>query len=406
MGGGLSGITAALLAHKAGHRDTIIYERAEALGGVARSTLCGEFEVRTGTLYFGDTTDPQLALLQSYGSDFTAFPNQFGSINPHETGKPFYTDSFGGPVIPCGQNITLFPNKQANLYERLSQYPPNIAMRMLALARKHVDVDPVTLSAEAVIPMALNRLIPLDADAANLARLKSQAPLYDDLYGLPRNSWGYARNQIAHLPTDGFLTFFSQLEETLTHLGITCSFRKLLRPAQAEHLIKKGDSVFWGVNPLPLFPYLGIPVPETVQKTFYVYSFLAESSLTSPYYLQSFLPHGSIFRLYIYSSGPAKIVTLECMQPATEVELRSEVSELINDTPIADLQMGENIASVRQARWLYHSTETISALKSLRSKLSDRFGTAFLCGNWEDYAKGAKYTGLQKTLTQWAGQAV
>ncbi|ESQ93108.1 hypothetical protein ABAC460_02290 [Asticcacaulis sp. AC460] len=398
VGGGLSGLTAALMAHDQGWRDIRLYERTSAIGGVAQSRIVNDHEVRTGTIYFGDDRDPQLTLLRRHGLNFEPFENRFGSVSV-VNGKDYFQPGFGGPVIaaPDG-DIALNPGPMTSLQDRFDRYPTEIAQRLTTMAQWHLNADPARVIGDGAVPMAMNRVIVADADNDTLKQLKQYDSLYDELYGLPRDAWGYSANATAHLPVGGFPRLFDDMRQVLNDLNIAICDRSLITPKVAHDLMNRGERVYWSANPMPLFPHAGMKAPQLLRTDFHVVSLTCRYGLEAPYYIQNFTTEGAIFRLYAYPTATASIVTLECVRPANEADLRLEAKRLVADTPIADLLTGEVVLEERQPRWLFHTVETVAALGVLRHHMAERYGACFIPGGWEQYAKAAKHAALQTAL--------
>lgn len=398
VGGGLSGLTAALMAYDQGWRDIRLYERSDAIGGVAQSRMANGHEIRTGTIYFADDRDAQLQLLRRYGLNFEPFENRFGSVSVVD-GKDHFQSGFGSPVVTAADaDIALTPGEMKSLQDRFNRYPAQIAHRLTAMARWHLEADPATLDKDVAIPMAINQVIVADADIDTMKQFKRHDVLYDELYGLPRDAWGYTANATAHLPVGGFPRLFDDMRRVLSNLNIAVCDRSLITPKIAHDLMTRGERVYWSANPMPLFPHAGMKAPHLQRADFHVVSLTCRYGLNAPFYIQNFTCEGAIFRLYAYPTATASIVTLECVRPANESDLRLEAKRLVADTPIADLLTGDVVLEERQPRLLFHTVETVTALGVLRNHMAERYGAAFVAGGWEQYAKAAKYAALQTAL--------
>jgi phytoene dehydrogenase-like protein len=189
VGGGLTGILAAFQAHRMGVDDIELHERFDELGGVALPEERHGLEMREGCIYFGPAGDPIRSLLEAYGQAFTDFDNRFGSVSP----GCVCTEDFGGPALPGG-DIMLTQPTGPSLAERLMAYPPAHSEALARYARWHLGCDLRDVHGSAAIPLAINRVFPLDADIATLAEAKRSDPLADELFAIPRGRWGRTAN--------------------------------------------------------------------------------------------------------------------------------------------------------------------------------------------------------------------
>lgn len=76
VGGGMTGILAAMHAHRLGARQIELYERLDQLGGVAKPEMLGGLELREDCIYFGPSGNPIRNLLEDHGAVFTEFENR------------------------------------------------------------------------------------------------------------------------------------------------------------------------------------------------------------------------------------------------------------------------------------------------------------------------------------------
>ena len=298
VGGGLTGILAAFQAHRMGVRQIELHERFDQLGGVALPDMHDGREMREGCIYFGPKGDPIRSLLEDHGVDFADFDNRFGSISPGNRG-PIYVEDFGGPALPCA-GIDLAPMRGPSLADRLACYPEELSAPLTRYAQWHLGCDPSEMHESAAVPLAINRVFPVDADIAALAEAKRTDPLANELLAIPRNLWGYSSNVQASLPAGGFTAMLHQCREALLAIGVAISERHLVAPrsALAEHTAD--EVLVWAASPTPLFKAAGIATPKALPKKFATYIFEAKWTGALPFYVQNFTSEGSCFRVYIY----------------------------------------------------------------------------------------------------------
>lgn len=396
VGGGLTGVLAALEAHRLGWRDIVLQERFEALGGVARCKVIHGREMRDGCVYFGGESDPIVQTLSAHGARFTTFDNRFGSMSADFEGRRVFTWDFGGPAIDCPAYKVRKPADDS-LAARLAAYPPEIAATLEDYVRWHLGADPALVHGDAVIPMAINRVFPAAADLTALAHAKTTDPWTDELYAIPRGLSGRTANLVASLPEGGFARMFDGLQAALVKLGVKVELNCLVPPRRLLAETSPDETIVWAANPTPLFKPLGLATPALVKKTFFTYVYEVEAfDGPCPLYVQNFTAQGATFRAYLYESGGARLVVAECVREADLKTLPGELRTLLSGFGAATI--GPMIHADAQPRWIYHSLEAISGLKALRAKLADRFGERFIPGAWEPYAKAAKLAEVNAAL--------
>lgn len=398
VGGGLTGVLAALEAHRLGWRDIVLQERFEALGGVARCKVIHGREMRDGCVYFGGESDPIVQTLSAHGARFTTFDNRFGSMSADFEGRRVFTWDFGGPAIDCPAYKVRKPADDS-LAARLAAYPPEIAATLEDYVRWHLGADPALVHGDAVIPMAINRVFPAAADLTALAHAKTTDPWTDELYAIPRGLSGRTANLVASLPEGGFARMFDGLHAALVKLGVKVELNCLVPPRQLLAETSPDETIVWAANPTPLFKPLGLATPALVKKTFFTHVYEVEAfDGPCPLYVQNFTAQGATFRAYLYESGGARLVVAECVREADLKTLPGELRTLLSGFGAATI--GPMIHADAQPRWIYHSLEAISGLKALRAKLADRFGERFIPGAWEPYAKAAKLAEVNAALAR------
>jgi hypothetical protein len=391
VGGGLTGILAAFQAHAMGATDIELHERFDNLGGVALPDVRNGLEMREGCIYFGPSTDPIRALLETHGLEFQNFDNRFGSLSPGD----IYIEDFGGPGFACA-DITLTAPVGPSLADRLDCYPAALRDPLVRYAHWHLGCDLSTVHESAATPLAINRSYPVGADLETLSQAKKTDPLANELLAIPRHLWGHTNNLQASLPVGGFPALLRGCRRALEAIGVAIHERDLVSPRQAlaEHA---GEVLVWAANPTPLFKAAGVPVPQLLPKSFATYTFEARWTGALPFYVQNFTAEGSCFRVYIYESGGKTLLTAECVAEDGGDELSWDIDRLLKGFE-GDLTLGDLLAASIKPRWIYHTVDAIERLTQLRATLGERMGPAFVPGAWEPYAKGEKFVEMDGAL--------
>lgn len=403
VGGGLTGILAALKAHDLGCREIDLHERFDALGGVARPHQADGLEVRDGCIYFGPRGDAMRQLLEDHGAQFEDFDNAFGSVSPG-AGGAVSTHDFGGPALATA-NAMLTPSDGDSLRDRLAAYPDDIAQALVRYCEWHIGPVLAEAHASAAIPLAINRVFPLGPSIEDLAEGKRSDPLQDELYAIPRGLWGRRANATASLPRDGFQAFFAQCRTRLEQLGVRVHDASLVSPRELLSEPRPGETVVWAANPMPLFKVAGLAAPGLIKKSFATYAFKAAYGGPLPFYVQNFTATGAVFRIYLYETRGQAVVLAECVREADQDELRAEIFRLLADFDGASLRLGEQIGASVGPRWIYQSVEAIQKLKDLRAAFARTMGSAFIPGAWEPYSKAEKFAEVNSGLAAALGIA-
>jgi hypothetical protein len=395
VGGGLTGILAAFQAHRLGARNIELFERLDALGGVALPEVREGREMREGCIYFGPQGDPIRSLLEDHGARFQDFDNRFGSLSQNGRERVF-VEEFGGPAL-ASANIELAPLRGTSLADRLACYDDSLAFPLARYVRWHLGCNPALLHGSAAVPLAINRIFPADSAVQTLVKAKRSDPLANELFGLPRSLWDYSANTQASLPIGGFAALFRQCRSALDAIGVIVRERNLATPraALAEHA--PGDILIWAASPMPLFKALGLETPKAPAKRFATYTFEVRWTGALPFYVQNFTAAGTCFRVYMYESGGTVLLTAECVLEDAGDALIGDVRNMLDGFE-GKLDVGQLLFRSMKPRWLYHSVDTVERLTELRSALRDRVGPSFIAGAWEAYAKGEKFAEMESAL--------
>jgi hypothetical protein len=396
VGGGLTGILAAFEAHRLGAREIQLFERFDQLGGVALPEVRAGAELREGCIYFGGQGDAIRQLLEAHGARFVEFENRFGSVSPGADGAPVYTEDFGGPALACAETALAAP-AGPSLAARIDAYPATIAEPLRRYADWHLGCELSALHGEAAVPLAINRVFPLGADVAALAKAKQSDPLTDELFAVPRRLWGRTANLTASLPEKGFPALMHHCRRALEALGVEVRSSRLVSPRQALLEHAQGDILVWAASPTPLFKAAGLPTPRMWAKRFAAYVFEVRWTGPVPFYVQNFTAEGGCFRVYVYESGGRILLTAECVAETPDALLRAEIVRLMRGFG-SPPQLGACLSATVKARWIYHTLDAVQGLAALRSRLAERMGPAFVAGAWEPYAKAEKFAQVNAAL--------
>ncbi|HEX2559447.1 NAD(P)-binding protein [Phenylobacterium sp.] len=399
VGGGLTGIIAALQAHRLGCRDIELFEQYGELGGSLLPRTDHGLELRQTKQYFGGRGDPLRALLEWHGVAFEDFEDRCGSVSPGPGGEPVYAEAFGGPSLAARQTALVEPAGES-LADRLRAYPHDIEQALSKYCQWNLGVWLDEVHESSAAPLGLGRVHPRATDTTTLAELKRADDLYDALYGLPRHLWGRTQGSQASLPKGGFPALFAAAGRALAGLGVKIHLESLISPREALAACRPGEALVWAAGPGALYKAAGVAAPKPLVKSGATYVFKAKTDL-KPFWLQNFTAQGVVFRISTYESRGETLLTAECVAEAGDAELRREIRKLMSG--FGAVQLKDQLLAAVEPRHGLTSMAEAKALKALDAKLSQTLGGAFVPGCWRaeriEDAFGRIETALAGALT-------
>ncbi|MFC3079769.1 NAD(P)-binding protein [Phenylobacterium terrae] len=378
VGGGLTGIIAALQAHRLGCRDIELFEQYGELGGSLLPRTDHGLELRQTRHYFGTRGDAQRALLEWHGVAFDDFDNRCGSVSPGAGGEPAFVEGFGGPSLAARQTALVEPAGES-LADRLRAYPHDIEQALSRYCQWSLGVWLDEVHESAAGPLGIGRVHPRAADTTTLAELKRADDLYDALYGLPGHMWGRTQGSQASLPRDGFAGLFAAAGRALAGLGVKIHLGSMISPREAIAACRPGEALVWAAGPAPLYKAVGVTAPKPLVRSGAAYVFKAKTEL-KPFWLQNFTASGAVFRISTYESRGETLLTAECVAEAGDAELRREIRRLMSG--FGQVQLKEQLLAAVEPRQGLTSMAEAKATKALRGKLAQSLGPAFVSGCW------------------------
>lgn len=368
VGGGLTGVLAALEAHRLGCRDIVLHERFDMLGGALTPRQDHGLEIRNDCVYFGPRGEAVRGLLEEHGVGFEDFENRLGSVSPTPCGDIAITHDFGGPAL-AARDLTLTPPVGESLTDRIRAYPTEIGEVLARYCQWHLGSWLDEAHADAAVQMAANRVFPLGPDIAQIAARKRSDPLHDQLYGLPRSLWGRLDDMTASLPAGGFANLFAQCRRALATLGVEVRTNDLVSPGEAAAC---EDLLVWTADLAALFPACGLDAPKPIARAFATYVFRARYAGPLPFHVQNFTASGSVFRVYLYESRGQVLALAECVRECGDAELRREIHRLMSGFAGATLSLREQIGADVASRF-YPSVDLRRRLPAMARTLGPGF---------------------------------
>lgn len=376
VGGGLTGIVAALQAHRLGCRDIELFEQYGELGGALLPRTVQGLEVRLTRRDFGGRGDPLRSLLEWHGVAFEDFDERCGSVSPGPGGEPLYTEAFGGPSLAARQTALVEPAGES-LADRLRAYPPEIEQALSKFCQWSLGVWLDEVHEGAAAALGLARVHPRQADTTMLAELKRADEAYDALYGLPRHLWG--RGSRSSTPKDGFGAMFAAAGRAMAGLGVKIHLGSMISPREALAACRPDEMLVWAADPGPLYRAVGMARPKPVACAGATYVFKARTEL-KPFWLHNFTAQGAVFRISTYESRGETLLTAECVREVGDAALRREIRKLMSGFGLVQLQ--EQLHQTVEPRRGVTSMAEAKAMTALQAKLSRPLGGAFVPGCW------------------------
>lgn len=386
VGGGLTGVLAALSAHRMGWRDIELHEHHDALGGSDLPRMDHGVELRTRPWTFGDRTDPWRRLLEDAGVAFDDVENRLGAVSPLPCGDVALTRDFDGPTLRT-RDFALTGVQETSLADRLRAYPTDIGHPLARYCQWRLGawLDEVDVAAAPMLGLA--RVFPSGGDVAQVAAARRSCPQHAALYGLPRALCGRLDDTVAGVPSAGFVGLFGKARQTLERLGVVVRTGRLLSPHEA--LSASGDALLWTGDPKDIFPIAGIDPPKAVGRSLASYVFKARYAGPVPFALRNYTAQGVVAELGLYESRGQVMLTARCVAEASDADVRREIHRLMAGFGGASLTIGEQMLADVGPRESVPTVAAAASLKALRNTMAARMGDGFIDAGW-NLATGAE----------------
>lgn len=384
VGGGLTGVLAALEAHRLGHRDITLHEATDQLGGAARPRVVHGHELRDTLITFGGPEDPVRRRLEDAGVAFDDVEMGCGSVSPTPNGGVTAIEDFSGPALAC-RSLGLAEPAGDTIADRIRAYPTDMQAKLSRYAQWRLGgwIDETHVGAAA--SMGLDRVYPLGADISTLDEVRRADSLYDALYGAPRTLGGRGGPLKAALPRDGFAAMFELLRRRLVDMDVTIRQPSLVAPQRALKACADGAAVVWAADPAALYKPLDVtPAPSAGQKHV-AYVFRTRGARPAPFVLRNFTADGVVARLHLYASRGETLLCAECIAETTNDALRREILRLLAAFGGEEVVLGDQLSVSVAADTTCPSVGEVAARSALASALRRRAGEAFMlaaCEPW------------------------
>lgn len=392
IGGGLTGLLAALQAHDLGVRDIELHDRFDQLGGHALPRQDHGLEIRECDLAFGSAADAARHLLESHGVPFEDVESRTGSVTAAGDDLRF-TKDFAGPALRT-RDLTLGPILGHSLADRIRAYPHEIAQPLARYSQWRLGAWLDEVHADTARALGMHRVFPLGPDVVEVAAAKRADPRLDGLYGLPAPLWGRLQSLSAGVPKDGLAPFFMRIRQALGRLGVRVVTPSFLAPHTALGARAPDEVVVWAGDPRPLFKAVGLEAPKPEAHSLVTYILKVRYGGPVPLEVRNFTAQGAVTRLRLYETRGQVLMAAECLSEVRGCDLIREIHRLMAGFHGASLHLGETLAVRMEPRWDILSVDTAKSLVRLRAALARSQGGAFIAPLWEVQDVTARHEAL------------
>jgi len=381
VGGGLTGVLAALQAHSLGWRRIELHERFGELGGSDLPRLDHGLELRGRPCRFGGPGDPVRALLESHGLAFEDAENRAGSVSPTPCGDVAAVHDFAGPALRARQ-IALSARTGESLADRLRAYPADIAQPLTRYLQWRLGAWLDEVHAAAAVGLGVDQVFPTGGVVADLALARRACALHAELYAIPRALCGRLDDTVVGVPSGGFTGLFAGARRALERLGVSVRLDSLVAPGQALADHAPGDALVWTADPAPLFALAGIEAPRQMGRSLATHVFKARYAGPVPFVLRNFTAQGAVCEIHLYESRGQVLLTARCVTETSDADLRREIHRLMSSFGGASLHLGEQMLSTVGPQESCLTIDGARKLKAMRIGLQRRFGAGFIDTGW------------------------
>ncbi|MES2896165.1 MAG: flagellin modification protein FlmF [Pseudomonadota bacterium] len=399
VGGGLTGVLAALQAHSVGWREIELHERFGELGGTDLPRRDHGLELCSRLHRFGGPGDPVRALLESHGLAFEDAENRAGSLSPTPCGDMAVTHDFAGPALRTRQ-IALSAPTGDSLADRLRAYPSDIAQPLTRYLQWRLGAWLDEVHAAAAVGLGVDQVFPTGGDVADLALARRACPLHAELYAIPRTLCGRLDDTVVGVPTGGVSGLFAAASRALERLGVSIKLNSLVSPGQALADHAPGDALVWTADPAPLFALAGLEAPRQVGKSLATHVFKARYAGPVPFLLRNFTAQGAVCEIHLYESRGQVLLTARCVTEASDADLRREIHRLMSSFGGASLSLGEQMLSMVGPQESCLTIDGAQKLQAMRIGLQRRFGAGFVDAGWACAQEGERLDSIATGLSQ------
>ena len=396
VGGGITGVAAALYAYQLGFRKIQLHEKSSRLGGILR-----DIEGDDGCIFFRGCQyiNPKSPLFLTLDKSlFYSFEHRYAS-RTNFSGEIINRDDFAGPVVYSrGKHLNLGQPTSDTVTSRFGIYPLWLRSELEKIFVRYSD--PSNSHFECITPFQMNRVLVADR-VEDIAVLKKSMSLADEVYGLPRYFFGLQWDN-SLLPLNGYNSFFENIEKYLIRLGVKVftsspvSIRSkddhIVAFSQGQQINDSIDWLVWTANPIPLFTLFGYKagnIPTRMKNIYYK----IQVPIKSPFYIQVYDVDCPITRIFLYEDS----VTVESLDHGySSLQAVETVERITSDFGIKCSPKNIlNITSCKENRFLTYSIEDYQTMRSLPEKL---LKYNMICSPWYQYGRDQKLQAVFKSL--------
>lgn len=368
IGGGLTGILAAFEAHRLGATQIRLQDALDRLGGWSLPRTAQGLELREGAFAFGSAHDPIRRSLEWQGVAFDEVELYFGAVSPTSDGRR--ADWGEGPVLAARNPLSV--GEGETLCDHLRRYPREAAepLRRFCQWRLPMWLDQIHASAAGALAI----------DRTHLVGPGESAPPGFSVRGA--------------VPRDGLSGLFAASARALARLGVQIELGVLISPREVALDREPDEVVVWAAAPTPLFDLAGLPRPAAVAERVASYVFRAGIAAPRPLTVRNFTAVGPITEARVYESRGETLVALDCVDEASDADLRRETVRLLAPFAERPPELGACLFANVRSRFACLTVEAVRGLERLKAELGQRHAGGFVVAGWESADAAARFSAL------------
>jgi hypothetical protein len=341
VGGGVTGILAALEAHRLGCRDIVLHERFDTLGGEDAPLVTHGLDLFDEVVDFGPREGAARRLLEWHGVAFEDHEVRWGAVLPGPDGTLAFELDSAGPSLAAEDICRL---SGTSLADRLRAAPQAAG-------------EPLTRYAKWRVAAWLDQVH--ESAAIGLGMTAGLRPALSTPCGGPGEMYRAGRR-------------------ALESLGVSVRTGSLVSPLEALAAAEAGEAVIWAADPQALFRPLRVDAPCAVRNHVASQVFKAGPHRRSRLVVRNFTASGVIDRLHLYESRGQTLLAVECVGETDEPRLRREIARLMAGFQGETLNLGEALTLSMRPRRDHPSVDGAQKLAVLEDRLARACGPAFI----------------------------
>ena len=307
VGGGITGIAAALYAKELGFRNIYLFEKNNSIGGILKDfKINNRISFLRNCQYF-DSHSPIFNVIdKNLFYEFKHYCGSFSNFN----GNKIVRNDFVGPTFVSNE-VKIMRNidfEKDNVETYFNAYPKFISIELKKLFNRISNSHNIHNSC--LLSLQLNRVF-IQNKVKQTLQCKSESIFHDNLYGLPRNFLGL-KDSYCCLPMGGFDNLFTKIYSELISKEIKVKLSINVNPTyendnlylkiKDEKINCSNDLIIWTAYPNNFLLMDKKPLRYKPVNMLNYY-FKINNFVDNPLYIQVYDFKSSIMRIFIYENS-------------------------------------------------------------------------------------------------------